>query len=305
MRAMPDVVNTVALLRCCLWVAVVLGVTWAGGCGRKAAAPSQGTALESGWMAYRLGEFTLAHRRFTEAFESEQSVAAALYALGINWQLRRPGEDLKRAAEMFERVVAEHAQSEEAAWSLLALARMAHTPPADQPLDVERVLAAYQRVIDHDPEHAAAMEALLLQQSLILEGATAEHGARVVARLEPMLAKVAAGGPFRGDLRALLAQAYRWVDQPERSLEQMIAGWKERELDPRNPEPDDSWTYWNIATLAMFEAGDFATARGFFRRLIEEYPTDQKVYLARQQLAKMDAIEAELRSDGAGVREGP
>ena len=53
--------------------------------------------------------------------------------------------------------------------------------------------------------------------------------------------------------------------------------------------------YWNIAYAAEFEAGNFAVAREYYRRLMNEYPQDVRIFGVRKALERMDAIEAALR----------
>ena len=47
-------------------------------------------------------------------------------------------------------------------------------------------------------------------------------------------------------------------------------------------------------TLAL---GDFDTARKYYRKLIEEYPTDIRMYGAKQALKRMDEVEGKIRGE--------
>ena len=71
-----------------------------------------------------------------------------------------------------------------------------------------------------------------------------------------------------------------------------------RELDPTNPYSDNAALYWEIATIAEFEAGDFAVARKYYKGLVDEYPQDQRRWGARLALERLDAVEAKLRKGG-------
>jgi len=66
--------------------------------------------------------------------------------------------------------------------------------------------------------------------------------------------------------------------------------------------------YWHLATTAEFNVGDFATARKYYRKLIDEYPSDQKVFPAQQALIRMDKVEnsvlAELKAAGSSSNGG-
>ena len=65
-------------------------------------------------------------------------------------------------------------------------------------------------------------------------------------------------------------------------------------MDVTNPFYDNSFRYWNIATTAEFEVGDFDLARVYYTRLIEEYPQDIRVFGCQQALGRMDRVEEEL-----------
>lgn len=114
----------------------------------------------TGWDYYRLGDFSSAVRLFER--EAASGDAAALYGLAATWHWRRPGEDLVKARQLYEQVIAQAPNSEWAAWSALALARMLATLPPGKEPPVTEVLAAYQRVIDRYPNHLAGEEAFLL-----------------------------------------------------------------------------------------------------------------------------------------------
>ena len=86
-----------------------------------------------------------------------------------------------------------------------------------------------------------------------------------------------------------------------------------RIVDPaRRRDPEGFWTGYGLrlldsggkavaeSTVAEFEAGDFEAARTFYRRLIDEYPTDIRKYAAQQALRRMDETERALRA-GEGV----
>ena len=73
------------------------------------------------------------------------------------------------------------------------------------------------------------------------------------------------------------------------------------ERDPRNPFYDMAWRYWLLATTAEFEAGDFAVAREFYQKLLDEYPQDVRCYGAQQGLKRMDEMEARIRDELRGA----
>jgi hypothetical protein len=76
--------------------------------------------------------------------------------------------------------------------------------------------------------------------------------------------------------------------------------WKAKEAAaPAGTPPDRRLLYWRVATLAEFELGDFDLARENYRKIIAEYPTEQLVFLCKQELKRMDALEEKLRGQEA------
>ena len=57
--------------------------------------------------------------------------------------------------------------------------------------------------------------------------------------------------------------------------------------------------------MAEFGAGDFGVAREYYRKLIAEYPDEQRVFLAKQELKRMDELEARLRAEAGARKETP
>jgi len=271
----------------------------AAGCGPQAAGdPAE--AIKAGWNSYRMGEFNQA----VKAFESAQAAtkpgdplyAQALYALATTWNLRRPGEDEALARRLYEKVLQEAPKSDEAAWSLLALARMQQLVQADQEPDYPAVRQAYQEVIDRFPEHLAAHEAFVHQQATWLTTLRPEDAQSVVDAIDKFVA-AHPKSPFLNAVYSVQSCAYGILKQGEKHLQAELRALEHRELDPTNPNMDNAAVYWGIASIAEFECGDFATARKFYRRLIGEYPAEQRVYGARVALKRMDDLEAKTRKE--------
>ena len=102
---------------------------------------------------------------------------------------------------------------------------------------------------------------------------------------------------FVGTCCSLLANCYTTLDEPEKRLAIEIRALTRMELDPQNPFNDLAWAYWNIATIAEFEVGDFDVAREYYHKLIDEYPTDIRKYGSKLALKRMDDLEARMRAD--------
>jgi len=276
----------------------------AGGCRPQAAAnPAQ--QVRVGWERYRMGEFNQA----VEAFESVLAATAskptdplhiqALYGLATAWNLRRPGEDPARAAELYRKVVELAPASDEAAWSMLGLARMKHLVPVGQEPDYPAVRKAYQGVIDRFGDHLAAQEAFLYQQSTLVATLNGNDARQALSALGEYI-RAHPKSQFLSPLYGLVAECHEILKQPRQRLDASIKALETREIDPTNPNMDNTGTYWSLATLAEFDVGDFPTARKYYKLLIDEYPTDIRVHACEQALQRMDEMEAKVRTQLAG-----
>jgi outer membrane protein assembly factor BamD (BamD/ComL family) len=284
-----------------VWCLLLLGLSLAG-CGRSGTSRTATQLLDEGWNRYSLGNFDLAQKAFAQAAAKPGISASlrlqALYGQATTLQWRKPDPDPVGAAELYERVAAQDPDSDLAAWSLLALARMQYVLPSGQQCDAQAVAAAYQRVIDRYPHHQAGEQAFLSLQALRLEDNDAAAARQVLAALDEFLA----GHPqshFLSTAYTLRAHSYRLLDRPRERLDNMIQSLNHIEVDPRNPALSLATTYWQIASTAEFDLGDFDTARRYYHKLIAEYPTDQKNYLSQLQLENMDQVEARIRREGA------
>ncbi|MCX7916082.1 MAG: hypothetical protein N3A53_07245, partial [Verrucomicrobiae bacterium] len=85
-------------------------------------------------------------------------------------------------------------------------------------------------------------------------------------------------------------------------LAALVAQLESLETDPLNPTRDVSALYWQIAAVACFDVGDLVLARAFYERFIREYPTDSRVFFAKQQLRRIDELEARLRRERLTVQ---
>lgn len=254
--------------------------------------------LSSGWQNFRLAEYDFALRDFDAAFALSASGSAerlqAQFGLANVWNLRRPGEDVAKARALYRQIIDEAPGHDLAAWSELALARLLHVVPVGQDPDYDKVRAAYRAIIEKYPSHLAGKEA------------TIYLNATLVATLDPALTRQAVSNltafiasgtkEFVQPAWSLLAVSYNTLGMQQERLNAEIKGFENVEIDPANPFNEFAWAYWNIATIAEFEVGDFDLARQYYQRLIGEYPADIRVYPSKQALARMDRVEADLRA---------
>lgn len=266
-------------------------------CVHRSSSLSDPEAVLQGWDQFRAGDFAAAASSFhlvlsrTPAGSPEH--VAALYGLATTCAMRRPSPEIQRAEELYEEVFAISPKSDLAAWSLLGLARIQHLPPADQDPDIPRVRAAYQRVIDHCPDHPAGHEAFIYQQSTYVASMKPEESEAALDRLRTFTQQYPTS-KFLSAAWGLQSACYETLNRPEEWLQAELNALETAELDPLNPWQDYSWSYWRIATIAEVEVGDFATARTYYQRLIDEYPEDIHLFAARQALERMSELEEQL-----------
>jgi tetratricopeptide (TPR) repeat protein len=268
----------------------------------SARAATTAEALASGWETYRLSEFDRSIRFFEEALHQAKTGsierAQALYGLGTVWNLRRPGEDRKKAETFYRQSLAESPTGEVAAWTSLALARMQHLVPVGEEPDLPAVRLAYENVIRDHPDHLVAREAFIYKMATFIASLEETQTRYAIANLQRFVRRPGAR-EFLQPAWSLMAVGHTTLNEQEQRLYAEIMALKTTELDPSNPFTEFAWAYWNIATIAEFEVGDFALARAYYRRLIEQYPRDIKVYGAREALKRMDEVEEKLRGPAA------
>ena len=269
-------------------------------CGKKTAGGGDASALiADGWTAYRLSEFQNAALAFDAARASAETGsddwAMATYGLATTWDLRRPGEDPKKATALYQEILATAPDSPMIPWTELALARQMHLVPVGQEPDYAAVNAAYRHILEKFPGHLAAKEAFLYLQSIQL----AQLDPQTTRAAEQKLVEFAnrEKKEFLSPAWSLLAVAYQTLGEQEQRLLAEKYSFETTEVDPSDPFIEFAWAYWNLATIAEFEVGDFVLARTYYNLLLEKYPTDIRVYGCKQALARMDALEARIRAE--------
>jgi len=267
------------------------------GCKKDQERLSSEELLDRAWANYRLGEFEQAVLSFERARQQTQERTPdhtqALYGLGTTWDLRRPGEDRERASGYYEQVINGTPDSRLAGWAALALARMQHLVPVSTEPDYDKVRTAYQRVIDLYPDHPAAEEATVFLYSTYASSQDEELLKMTLDALESFIQE----HPDSGYLSAaytLISECHNTLNNPDKEFDAKLTAFNKREVDASNPFYDNSWRYWNLATTAEFEVGDFDQARLYYNRLIEQYPQDIRVFGCREALKRIDRVEQQL-----------
>lgn len=260
-------------------------------------------ALAAGWDNYRLSEFERALKFFEHAVNASATNSGeqlqARYAVATVWNLRRPGEDRAKAEAIYRAILDANPPEDVKAWTALALARMKHLVPVGEDPDVNEVRRAYQAVIDGFPGHLAAKEAFIYKMATFVATLDPQQTRYAIACLTRYVSRKEQRA-FLQPAWSLMAVGYATLKNPEMRLAAEMRSLQTTEIDPSNPFNEFAWAYWNIATIAEFDVGNFAVARLYYRRILTDYPTDIKVFGAKEALKRMDEVEAKLRAELMG-----
>ena len=250
--------------------------------------------LSLGWKRFRMAEYSTAEKEFERARlaakPGSKEMTKALYGLSIvNW-LRTPDSNKPKAKEIFERIIKEDPADDLAVWSKLALVRMRHVVPVGETPDYPALCVDYEKLFAAHPDHPAGMEAFAYAQEVRLISFKPEDAQAAVAALRGFLDK----NPdprFACWAWELLSRAHKILGDGDEQLKDKLMLLKTKEMDPTNPRMNNSFLFWEIATLAQFEVGDLATAKEYYLKFRNEYPRDMRNFAVRRALEKIEKIE--------------
>jgi len=276
----------------------------AAGCGRRVEQTGDAAELISeGWKAYRLNEFQNAMLAFEAAIlqadPGTDEWAMATYGLATTWDMRRPSEDRDLATELYEEILEVSPDGPMAPWTELALTRQKHLVPVGQDPDYDAVTTGYQHLMDKFPGHLAAKEAFLYLQGIHLAELDPKSSEDSVQKLKQFISEQEI--EFVSPAWSLLSVGYTTMGNQEMRYNAEHNALETKEVDPSDPYLEFAWDYWNLATLAEFEVGDFDSARHYYQLLIDTYPNDIRIYGCKQALKRMDALEAKLRAEEEAI----
>jgi tetratricopeptide (TPR) repeat protein len=283
---------------------VLLAVAVLASCGKREARMAPAAAIESGWNEYRLGEFDRAIARFEAARAAtdpgSEEHLQALYGLAATWSLRLPVQDQDRALgeQLYRQILETNPQSPLAPWADLALARLKHLVPVGEDADYAILRPAYQAIMDKYPGHLAAREAFIYLMSTKVATLESNQLREAITQLRQFVSQTN-DRTFFSPAYSLLAVSHTALGEQQERLDVEITSLDATEVDPENPYNEFAWQYWNIATIAEFELGNFEIARKYYRMLLDEYPRDRRVYGAKQALKRMDEVEAHIKAGGS------
>lgn len=262
--------------------------------------------MAEGWQAYQFGQFDKAIQWFESAAQkaspNSEAQAKALYALGTAYHFRRPTALPDKARERYEKVLAMAPESEMAAWALFSIARIEAAQKAEVQIiskeNREKIAANYQKVIDKYPNSLAGQEAVVTQQALKLASLEPAEIESAIARIKKFL-QAYPNSPYRSAAWTVLSNAYDLQRKYEDQLNALIQVLETLEDDPTNPIMVKPATFWGIATVAEYKAGDLETAKKYHLMLQQKFPRDTLVYSSQKAVERINRKQAELKQEAA------
>jgi tetratricopeptide (TPR) repeat protein len=258
------------------------------------------TLVRDGWYNYRLGEYSIAMKKFGDAIAGSEKGSdihlKGLYGMAVTLANKTPEPDKSGAEALFLEIIRESPKHDLAAWSMLATARMRHLARPGEQVNYSDLEKRYKEVTDKFPFHPAGEEAYIYMQSARFSSLEDSKRRKIIEDLEAFIARHPNSG-FKSCAHMILSRCYELEDIPGKSLDSLIECLEAQELDSFAPAKDKSWFYWTIASKAEFKCGDFETARKYYKRLIDEYPVDMRIYGAEQALERMNRLEERLKNE--------
>jgi len=259
-----------------------------------------GERLQMGWQEYRMGEYRRAAEIFaavaaTVPADSPLRLQAMYSQACVHW-LKLPSPDKPLAQSIFREIQRIAPDSEYAAWSELALIRIDHLVPVGETPDYPVLRRRYLELYEKHPDFLPGQEAFLYGVGTLILSLDQAQLAEALARLDQFQQRHP-NSPFASSAWSLRANACRFLNRPQEMLAAKIKALDTIELDPSNPYQENAGRYWDIATTAEFEVGDFALARAYYQRLVDEYPRDRRRFAANEAMTRMAALTAQF--DGA------
>ncbi len=168
--------------------------------------------------------------------------------------------------------------------------------------NVDRALALYEELIDRHLDHYFGQMALVKWAIVKLYDPRLDQAEReaLFDRVEAMGAKLTRDDPRRS-FAQVLADAMCRFEQPDaRALKHLLVV-DELGAMTRTSEAD---LYVRIGELARL-SGQTELARRYYRRMLEQFPRDIRVFMVRQRLAGLDAKPDATARTGADGGDRP
>ena len=296
--------------------AVAIALALLAGCGVKESGDGDAAAsIRDGWSHFSDTEYSMAMADFKRAEALAGGDAAILqeakFGQGLVWHvIPKPDNDPDKARAAYDAAIGLCPTNDIGAWADLWRARIASKVSVGEypPAEVRR--AAYEEVYARHEFHPAGEEAFLCAESIKIEDDLPETARKVRDEIEAFLVSHPDSG-WRQAAYGVLVYCDDILRDADATYEHLRLGNESRYINPENPNADPMLIDWKLALVAEFDIGDFDAARRHYNAFIKRYPTHQRVYLAKLELARMDRLEKEVveeaakaKSDGGHSAEG-
>ena len=284
-------------------VLVALSAVLAGCGGGGSASDDAASAIDAGWKYFSDGEYSLAMKEFESAGALAPRDALrtqeALFGQAITWHVRtRPENSPDKARAAYTAAIDLCPTNDIAAWADLWRARLDSEVVQGEYPPAEKRFGAYDEVAKRHPSHPAGEEAFLCTQAILLEQDSEEVAASVRDAIVAWLAAHPESG-WRQTAYGLLSTCARRLDDMQGIYDNVVKSWEARYVNPDHPNDDPQLIDWTLASIAEFDVGDLEAAARHYRAFIERYPTHQRVFIAIQELARIE----EMLGKPAGAEE--
>ncbi len=258
--------------------------------------------IASAWMEFRMGEYKKAIEIFGDISENSKidkdGRTRALYGLACTHWQKLPDADKPLAKKFFGRIIEESPDSEYAGWSELALIRMDHIVPSGEKPDYPSLRARYKELYEKFPTSTPGHEGFIYMVTTLISTLDQKDASEALASLDAFLGRHP-DSPFISSVWSLRAKACEILEKPGEMLDAMMKALDTIELDPSNPSMNNADRYWQIATVAEYEAGNFAVAERYYRKFVEEYPQERRKFAAMRELEKIRKLRKQFDGEAA------
>ena len=260
-----------------------------GGACRRAEDLPPAQALAKAWEEFEFYNYAATERLVRPLVDGRttgEPHAEALFALANSFEHRQPRTEsnLKQACAYYRNLIEAHANSPLVPWARLAQARIVDLGvESGRSADAARRL--YEAVIEHHPGHEAAEEATLRLAQTLMNDPDPDQKTRGIQTLTRWLA-AHPKSRLASSMHQVVGHAYLFGPQDyRRAVDHYVAA---AELGIHNHSQVGN-VYYRIAYLAQHKLRDYALARAYYRKLIDEVFRDRRAYRARVAIRRMDA----------------
>lgn len=243
--------------------------------------PKRTAGLTQAWGFIQLANWPGAARALAEmeiASLDPNTAAEVLYLTGYVWQARSPGEDIEKAKNYHQRVLAEYGQTRIAPWSMMALARLYDMPLLIKDRQGDAAAEIYQRLRRDYPGHAMSHEATvwLASQHLARKGNDQERRIGRKILLE-WLTKYPQNY-LAAAMHHLVAKSYQHEKAWPQTIEHLAKSY-ESGLPTANDRASACFT---IAQIARLELEDYRLAARWYQEIVDHVEQDNKYWISKE-----------------------